>query len=307
MNDRFTSMRLFVRVARSGSFSVAAREMGMTQPTASRIVAALEKQIGVALLLRSTRAVTLTEAGADYLARCEAILAALDEADHAARGTGELRGTLRVAMSPVFASRTVMPRLAKFADQHPKLRIEFALDDARHDLIGDSVDVAVRIGTLDDSTAVARKIGAVYRVLVASASYLAAAGTPSVPSELAEHALIVGPAGRSSEAWSFQKGGKTTSVRVQGRFVINATEAAAAAAVAGLGIYSTGQRGVQAELQSGTLVRVLPDWEIGASDINVILPAGRAAKAAARAFTDFIAAEVREIERKFPWGEGTPV
>ncbi len=225
-------MQLFVRVARSGSFSVAAREMRMTQPTASRIVAALEKQVGVALLLRSTRAVTLTEAGADYLARCEAILAALDEADHAARGTGELRGTLRVAMSPVFASRTVMPRLAKFADQHPKLRIEFALDDARHDLIGDLVDVAVRIGTLDDSTAVARKIGTVHRVLVAAPSYLARAGTPSVPSELAKHTLIVGPASRTSEAWSFRKNGKATSIRVQGRFVINATEAAAAAAVA---------------------------------------------------------------------------
>lgn len=305
MNDRFSSMQLFVRVARTGSFSVAAREMAMTQPTASRIVAALEKQVGVALLLRSTRAVTLTEAGADYLVRSEAILAALDEADHAARGTGELRGTLRVAMSPVFATRTVMPRLAKFADQHPKLRIEFALDDARHDLIGDSVDVAVRIGTLADSTAVARKIGIVHRVLVAAPSYLKRAGTPTTPSELTEHTLIVGPAGKSSEAWSFKKAGKTASVRVQGRFVINATEAAAAAAVAGLGIYSTGQRSVQAELQAGSLVRILPDWEIGTSEINVILPAGRAAKASARAFADFISAQVREIEREFP-REGTP-
>ena len=307
MNDRFTSMQLFVRVARSGSFSVAAREMGMTQPTASRIVAALEKQVGVVLLLRSTRAVTLTEAGADYLARSESILAALDEADHAARGTGELRGTLRVATSPTFASRTIMPRLAKFADQHPKLRMAFSLDDARHDLIGDSVDVAVRIGSLDDSSAVARKIGTVHRVLVAAPSYLSRAGTPSAPSELAEHTLIVGPAGRTSEAWSFRKGRRATSVRVQGRFVINATEAASAAAVAGLGIYSTGQRGVQAELRSGVLVRVLPDWEIGASDINVILPAGRAAKASARAFADFIAAQVREIERDFPWEANWPV
>jgi DNA-binding transcriptional LysR family regulator len=306
MNDRFTSMQLFVRVARGGSFSVAAREMGMTQPTASRIVAALEKQVGVALLLRSTRAVTLTEAGADYLVRCEAILAALNEADHAARGTGELRGTLRVATSPVFASRTVMPRLAKFADQHPKLRMEFTLDDARHDLIGDSVDVAVRIGSLDDSSAVARKVGTVHRVLVAAPSYLARAGTPTVPSELAKHTLVVGPASRTSEAWSFRNGGEATSVRIQGRFIINATEAAAAAAVAGLGIYSTGQRSVQAELQSGTLVRVLPDWEIGASDINVILPAGRAAKASARAFADFIAAQVREIERDFPWEASSP-
>src|SRR6201991_4846109 len=208
MNDRFSSMQLFVRVARSGSFSEAAREMGMTQPTASRIVAALEKQVGVTLLLRSTRAVTLTEAGADYLARCEAILAALDEADHAARGTGELRGTLRVATSPVFATRTVMPRLAKFADEHPNLRIEFALDDARHDLIGDSVDIAIRIGTLTDSSAVARKIGTVHRVLVAAPGYLSRSRPPLTPADLANHALIVGPAGRGSEGWSFRKDGK---------------------------------------------------------------------------------------------------
>lgn len=289
-------MQLFVRVARSGNFSTAAREMGMTQPTASRMVAALEKQVGVVLLTRSTRAVTLTEAGADYLARSEMILAALDEADHAARGTGELRGTLRVATSPAFASRAIMPRLARFTDQHPKLRIEFALNDARHDLIGDSVDVAVRIGTLSDSTAVARKIGTVRRVIVASPSYLSKAGTPHTPADLSSHTLIVGPAGRNSEAWSFHKDGKATSIRIQGRFIVNSTEAATAAAIAGLGIYSTGERSVLAELESGALVRLLPDWETGSSDINVILPAGRAAKASARAFADFIAAQVRESQ-----------
>jgi DNA-binding transcriptional LysR family regulator len=300
MNDRFASMQVFVRVARSGSFSAAAHEMGMTQPTASRIVAALEKHVGAALLTRSTRAVTLTEAGADYLARCELILAALDEADHAARGTGELRGTLRVATSPTFASRTIMPHLADFADQHPKLRIEFALDDARHDLIGESVDVAVRIGALNDSTVLARKVGTVRRVLVASPTYLANAGIPAVPSDLTKHTLIVGPAGRSSEAWSFRNGGKSISIRIQGRFIINATEVATAAVVAGLGICSTGERSILSELQSGVLVRVLPDWEIGLSNINVILPAGRVAKASARAFADFIAAHVREIEGPSP-------
>src|ERR1700758_2876609 len=194
MNDRFFSLLLFVRVARTGSFSAAGRELGLSQPTASRIVAALERKVGAALLTRTTRAVTLTEAGADYLARAEVILTALDEADHAARGTGELRGILRVATSLTFASRTIMPHLADFADQHPKLRIEFALDDARHDLIGESVDVAVRIGALSDSTVLARKVGTVHRVLVASPMYLSKAGKPLTPSDLTRHTLIVGPA-----------------------------------------------------------------------------------------------------------------
>lgn len=301
MNDRFTSMQLFIRVARGGSFSTAAREMGMTQPTVSRVVAALEKQVGVALLTRSTRAVTLTEAGADYLARCEAILAAIDEADHAARGTGELRGTLRIATSPIFASKTVMPRLARFSDRHPNLRIEFVLDDARQDLIGDSVDVAVRIGALGDNNVVARRIGTIHRVLVAAPAYLSRARMPRTPADLVDHTLIIGPAGRSSEGWSFRSGVRTASVRVHGRFIVNSTEAATAAAIAGLGILSTGQRSVQVELQTGGLIQVLPKWELGSSDINVILPAGRAAKASARAFADFIAEQMREIEAAFPW------
>src|ERR1700751_1855777 len=118
MNDRFFSLLLFVRVARTGSFSAAGRELGLSQPTASRIVAALEKKVGAALLTRTTRGVTLTEVGSDYLIRAEAILAALDEADHAARGTGELRGVLRVAMSTSTAVRCILPCLPIFADQH---------------------------------------------------------------------------------------------------------------------------------------------------------------------------------------------
>jgi DNA-binding transcriptional LysR family regulator len=305
MNDRFTAMKLFARVARIESFSAAADEMGMTQPTASRIVAALEKQIGAALLIRSTRAVKLTEAGADYLARCEDILAAVEEAEHAARGTGELRGTLRVAASSSFAIRMLMPRLARFADQHPSLRMEFMLSDAPHDLIGESIDVALRIGALSDSSTVARKVGTVHRVLVAAPSYLARAGTPAAPHDLAAHTIILGPAGRGSEGWSFRKGDQTITVRVEGRFIVDAAEAASVAAVAGLGVLSTGQPSVQAELETGQLVRLLPDWEMGASDISVILPAGRAAKPSARAFANFIAEEVREIEVRFPVDAGT--
>ena len=199
-----------------------------------------------------------------------------------------------------------MPRLARFADQHPKLRIEFALDDARQDLIGGSIDLAVRIGTLSDSSAVARKVGTVHRVLVASPDYLSRAGVPRTPCDLAAHVLIIGPAGLSSEGWTFRKAGKASAVRAEGRYVINSAEAATAAALAGLGILSTGWGSVQAELQSGALVQTLPDWDIGSSDVNVVLPAGRAAKASARAFADFIAAEVRKIEATFPWRGGPP-
>jgi DNA-binding transcriptional LysR family regulator len=295
MTDRFFALHLFARVARSGSFSVAGREMGVSQPTASRIVAALEKQVGVALLVRTTRAVTLAEAGADYLSRIEPILTSLEEADHAARGTGELRGLLRIAASSGFAIRGVLPRLARFTDQHPSLRVEFILNDDRQDLVGESVDIALRIGVLDDSTAVARKIGTVHRVIVASPAYLAKAGTPSVPGDLADHAIIFGPASRVMEGWSFRRHGKVSSVRLEGRFILNGMDAAVAAAASGLGILSTGDLSVTDELEAGQLVRLLTDWEMGSADINIVLPAGRAAKPSARAFSDFMEAEFREL------------
>lgn len=295
MNDRFFSMLLFVRVGRTGSFSVAGRELGVSQPTASRIVAALEKKVGTALLTRTTRAVTLTEAGVDYLARAEAILTALDEADHAARGTGELRGMLRVATSSASAVRGILPRLSSFSDHHPDLRIEFILSNERQDLIGDAVDVALRVGTLADSTVVTRKVGVIHRVLAAAPSYLEKAGVPATPTELQNHTVVVGPAGQGVEGWTFRKNGKTMSVRVEGRFILNGTEGATAAAVAGLGIISSGYLGCLAELRSGALVRILPDWEMDSADVNVILPAGRAAKPSARAFADFIASEFRKL------------
>jgi DNA-binding transcriptional LysR family regulator len=300
MNDRFFSLQLFVRVARVASFSVAGREMGISQPTASRVVAALEKKVGAALLTRTTRGVTLTEAGSDYLVRAEAILAALDEADHAARGTGELRGMLRIALSTSFAVRTIIPRIRSFSQEHPHLKIEFIMNDEKQDLVSESVDVALRVGALGDTSAVARKLGTVQRVLVASPEYLERVGTPRIPSDLSNHTIIVGPAGRGMEGWAFKKDGKSTSVRVDGRFILNGAEGATAAAVAGLGIVSSGLLSMLKEIQAGKLVRLLEDWEMGSADVNAVVPAGRAAKPSARAFVDFI---VKDLHDNPPGGD----
>jgi DNA-binding transcriptional LysR family regulator len=296
MNDRLLALQLFVRVARVGSFSSVARETGYSQPSVSRIVHELEKRVGVSLLTRSTRAVTVTEAGADYLARAEAILAAMEEADHAARGTGELRGILRVAMSSSMAVRTVLPRLSRFIGSHPALRVELVLTDERQDLITDSIDIAIRVGALPDSTgAIARKLGVVQRIAVASPAYLRASGTPQKPEDLRSHTLIVGPAARGPDAWTFQKDGETVSVRADGRLLMSGNEAVIGAAIAGLGIASSGLLGFRQELACGTLVRVLPDWEMGSADAYVIMPAGRASKPSARAFAQFMVTEFRDI------------
>ena len=294
MSDRLSALRLFARVARTGSFSLAARELGLSQPSVSRIMAGLEQEVGASLLTRTTRAVTLTDAGADYLVRIEPILASLDEADHAVRRTGELRGVLRVALSTSFAVREVIPRLPAFMEQHPALRIDLAMNDQRQDLITEGIDVALRFGALADSNATARLIGKSPRLLLASPAYLAKAGIPDTPASLANHSVIVGPGGVGSDGWSFQRDARTMSIRVEGRLTASINEGAIAAAVAGLGIVSTGHWGCGAELRNGALVQVLADWLMEPVEVHAIFPAGRAAKPAARALADHLVHALRE-------------
>src|SRR2546423_1539576 len=205
MTDRIVALRLFVRVARAGSFSRAARQLRLSQPSASRIVATLEKEIGAALFTRSTRALSLTEAGAEYLARVEAILAALDEADLAARGTGELRGVLRVAASSSFTEHAVIPRLDDFLGRNPKLRIVLLVHDQRQALITEGGDGGLRFGSPCDSTATARRLGSIERALVASPAYLPPAGHPKAPAALNSHPPIPGPMG--TDARTFRRDG----------------------------------------------------------------------------------------------------
>lgn len=215
-------------------------------------------------------------------------------ADHAVRGTGELRGMLRIGLSSSFAVREIIPRLPGFLDRHPALRIDLAMTDRRQNLVSEGVDVALRFGPLADSTAVARRIARGRRLLVAAPAYLAHAGAPAMPADLAQHALIVGPTGRAIEGWTFEKDGRTLSMRIEGRLTIDANEGAVAAAVAGLGIVSTGEWGCRIEVESGTLVEVLPDWRMETVDIFALFAAGRAANPSARAFAAYLADSFRK-------------
>ncbi|MCA6110897.1 LysR family transcriptional regulator [Bradyrhizobium cenepequi] len=292
MNDRLTALKLFARAARVGSFSSAGRELGLSQPSASRLIAALEADVGAALFSRTTRAVTLTDAGATYLMRVEAILAALDEADHEARGTGELRGVLRVGTSSSFVLREIVPRLPKFLSTHPALRVELLSNDRYQDLVTEGIDVAFRFGSLPDSSATARKVIDAPRILAAAPFYLEEHGTPVMPSDLAHHAVIIGPA-HLLPTFSFRKDGRVASVRVQSQLAVTITEGAIAAAKAGLGIVASSLISAKAELESGALVRILSEWDFGSMEVNALFVSGKTIKPAARAFTDFLVAELR--------------
>jgi DNA-binding transcriptional LysR family regulator len=293
MNDRLAALKVFVRVAHVRSFSRAAKELGLSQPTVSRLLATLERSLGVPLLMRTTRTVELTRAGKDYLARVEPALSILDSAGQAIKGEGELHGLLRVATPANAAVREIIPRLAPFMAEHPALHIEFSLDDRRQDLVRDAIDVAIRFGILGDSSATTRRIDVNVRLLAASPSYLERSGRLLVPADLADHELIVAPPGALTDAWTFRRDGQVLSVRVDGRVTVNVKEVGVAAAVAGVGIVRCSVWGCRAELMDGRLVPVLPEWRLPAVDVNAVFAAGRGAKPAARRFVDFLATSLK--------------
>lgn len=297
MSDRFFALSVFARVARLRSFSRAARELGLSQPSVSRITAALEREIGAALLVRTTRAVVLTDAGTDYLARIEPILDALEEADLAARGTGDLRGVLRIGVSSSFGVREVIPSLPSFSERHPELRVHLAVDDQYQNLVVEGVDLAFRFGALADSTATARLLDGSPRLILAAPDYLKRRGRPELPNDLSLHAVIVGPGGHSSGLWLFERDGRSETARIEGRVSTSSNEAAVAAAVAGMGIVSTVLWGCRKELDQGELVQLLTDWKTESVELHAMFPAGRAAKPAARAFVDHLSSHLKARRR----------
>lgn len=292
MRDIF-ALKLYTRVARLGSFSAAARECNLSQSQASRIIADLEESLGARLLSRTTRAVVPTDAGCEFLARMEPILDALDEAEQSVREGGELRGIVRLGMPSSIAIREVIPRLTPFTDRHPQLHLQILLDDKLQDLVREGVDVTIRVGRLTDSSATARLIAIIQRVVVASPSYLQRTGAPAAPSDLAGHRIVGGPATLARTAWAFERDGKAETLELSPHFSTNDNEGAVAAAAAGMGITSTTSWACGRELADGSLVRVLPEWKTRDIPVHAYFPAGRATRAAARNLIDFLAAELR--------------
>jgi len=297
MNDRLQELTVFVRAAESGSFTRTARDMNLSQPSVSRIISELEARLGVKLLLRTTRQLTLTAAGEKFLERARDILAELDNAEDAVRGVDSLRGTIRVALPVVFGTREVIPRLSAFLERHPLLRMELRVSDAYQDLVAEGVDVAVRFGKLSDSTFGARRLATLPRFLVAAPAYLKARGTPRIPADLAHHDCIFGPTSFGRESWTFKRRNTVISVEVTGRIHTDSGPGLYASAIAGLGIAQASAAMCGAELRSGALVELLTDYALEPVEVHAVFPGGPRASAKVRTFADFLAAALTTAPR----------
>jgi DNA-binding transcriptional LysR family regulator len=288
--DLISTMRSFVRVFETRSFSAAAKDLGVSQPSISKAVAQLEQELGVQLFLRSTRGLSPTDAGQTFH---EHATRTLDEADLAMKAVkGEnapLTGRLRVGGTITFMRQHIIPKLPAFMARHPGLSIDMLLDDGNIGLVEEGAEVSLRMGKLASSSLTARKIGQCRRVVVATPGYLQTHGTPGAPADLAEHAAIVLSRGEGGDHVTFAKDGASTEVVLQPRLRISALEGLRAAVLAGLGVAVASEWVLQDELDSGQVVEVLTDWRLQPLDLWVVLPGGaRHASPKVRAFIAFV-------------------
>lgn len=285
--DRLQAMTAFVRVVETGSFSQAARQIGVGQPAVSKTIAQLEDRLQVRLLIRSTHGLTPTDAGMRFYERAKAAIHEVDEAELQAKGAGSgLSGRLRVCAATTFARLMVIPHLPEFMGAHPDLDVDIVLDDRVIDLVSEGIDIGLRMGELTDSSAVARRLATGRRSVVATPAYLEKHGAPKVPADLAAHqAVVYTQLGRS---WTFRRNGTEASVAVSGRVQFSAAEGIRAAVKADMGLAVTSDWMFWPELQSGKVVRVLEDWELPPIDLWAVFPTGRLASAKARAFAEFV-------------------
>lgn len=280
---------VFVAVAEEEGFSAAARRLGVSKSQASAAVARLEARMGVRLLHRTTRRLSLTEAGQAALPHAQqAALAARDAEQAATALLAAPRGVLRVNAPMSFGLLHVVPALGAFAQAYPEIRVDLVLDDRRLDLVEGGFDLAVRIGDLPDSSLVATPVGRNRNLLVASADYLARAGRPLEPAELARHAALVYSLSPTARDWSLARAQRRETVRVNGPLQANSSLALRQAALQGLGIVRIPWFVVGEDLAAGRLVQVLEDWELPGQGIHVLAASRAHLPPKVRVFTDFL-------------------
>ncbi|HZZ62881.1 MAG TPA: LysR family transcriptional regulator [Roseiarcus sp.] len=295
MNDRLQQLALFVRTVETGSFSKAARAFGLTQPSASRAVAALENRLGVKLIVRTTRQISATDAGEALLARARDALAAVEEAENAARGADRLSGLLRVALPATYGARRIAPLLPAFLETRPLLKIDLMMSDRYENLVAEGADLALRTGEQPDSSFVARKLESARRLFVAAPSYLTRRGAPKSVADLAQHDLIGGPGAPGERSWTARRNGQPEVAPVEPRIHARSAAGVVACASAGLGVAIASIRMCAEELASGALAEVLAAYALDPMVAYMVFPAGRRPSQKARAFADYLERAVARV------------
>lgn len=290
-------MRAFVLVVQTGSFSAAAREQGTSQATMSKKVAALEALLGVKLLSRTSRELSLTEVGQDYVHRCVSILGELDEAESNARSQMERpTGQLRISAPVVFGRQFIGPILAEFLKAYPELNVDLHLSDKHVDLIAERIDIAIRAKKLEDSTLVARHLFDNPMVLVAAPSYLETNAAIITPEQLTSHNCILYSMQKSINVWYFNQNDQRLSIPVSGNCRCDNGDVILQLAIDGSGIAQLPIWMVREYIDSGQLAIVLSDFEVKPLPFNAVYPQNRYVPLKVRRFVEFIKTKIEQSE-----------
>lgn len=287
-------MSILVAAVDAGSLSAASRRLGTPLATVSRKVSELEAHLGTRLLNRSSRRLTLTEAGQSYVAACKRILDDIGEAERAASGEYRVpRGDLIITAPIVFGRLHVLPVVTEFLKTFPEIDVRLLLSDRVVNLFEDPIDLAVRVGELPDSSLVAIRVGAIRRVVCGSPAYFSARGTPKSPRDLGAHDCVTFEALMAPEAWTFTTGRSEVSIPIHSRLVVNTAEAAIDAAIAGVGITRVLSYQIATATQVGTLVIALQEFEPAPWPVSLVYGGGRLLPLKLRAFLDFSAPRLK--------------
>ncbi len=298
------SMAVFVKVAQAGSLSAAAQALGLSKSTVSKHISALEEHLGVLLLNRTTRRLSLTDLGTAYRDHAQRILGDIEETEIAIQGhTVEPKGKLRVNAPMSFGILHIAPQLPGFMAAHPRIEIELALDDRRIDLIEDGFDVAIRIGRLDDSALIAKRLASVEFICAAAKRYLDRRRPIERPEDLSDHNCLRYSLGRQPNEWRFERDGQDIAVKVAGTLIANNGDALREAAVGGLGVVYQPAFLIGAELEAGRLQPLLQHWSTPTIDIHAVFPEQRRLQPKLRQFVDHLASAFR---RPGLWPSSTP-
>jgi DNA-binding transcriptional LysR family regulator len=287
--DHLTALKVFRTTAAAGSFAGAARQMGLSAAAVSKNIAELEAHLKVRLINRTTRQMSLTEAGAAYVERLSRILDDLSEADAALAPMGSSPGgVLRVSAPMTFTLTALSPAIAEFMRRYPNLRLELNLQDSRSDLIGEGYDLVIRgSDRLEDSSLVARRLTTMAHVLCGAPGYFADRGRPAQPEDLKAHECVQFTLSDHASKWTFTRAGRSVAVPIDGRYKVSSSIAVRDAVLAGFGLSLIPRIYVEGELASGRLQAVLEDWEADRTPVYAVYPSRHLA-AKTRVFVDFL-------------------